>query len=81
MGWTNRDLAQNAFFTCNNAIDCPTLGMQNPTTYPLLNPAPTENIGLTSPIAALPGNNPINWNQVEEMRLKGEQAPHSIHIH
>jgi len=87
MGWTDRDAAQNAFFTCINAADCPTLGNQQPTTYPLLNPSPVENIGLNGPIAALPGNNPIDWNMVEEMRkmeAEGKQISgpqHSIHIH
>jgi hypothetical protein len=70
MGWTDRDIVSNAFYTCNNAIDCPTLGNQQPTTHPLLNPAPVEDIGLKGPIAQLPGNNQINWNHV------GASKPH-----
>jgi len=74
MGWTNRDIAQNAFETCiDNAGNCPTLGLQSSNTQTLLTPAPTENVGMNGPIPLLPGNNTINWNRLD----KG----HSIHIH
>jgi len=65
MGWTNRTTAQNAYYTCtDNAGNCPTLLLQGANSQTLINTAPVENIGLNGPIAALPGNNPINWNNV-----------------
>jgi len=64
MGWTDRDALQNAFNTCIDEENCPTLGVQSANPQTLIYPAPTENVGLNGPISALPGNNTINWNTV-----------------
>ncbi|KAM0254543.1 hypothetical protein ACHAQJ_006648 [Trichoderma viride] len=69
-GWKDQTALENAIATCtgpNGVLDAGcslnvgpngTPGTSEPQT--LQTPAPTENIGLTGPIAALPGNNPIH---------------------
>ncbi|KAL7930775.1 hypothetical protein V8C35DRAFT_133915 [Trichoderma chlorosporum] len=69
-GWTDQDRLENAIATCtgpNGVLDpgCSLNVGPNGTpgtssVKPLQIPAPSENIGLNGPIAALPGNNPIH---------------------
>ncbi len=61
MGWTNLDNLQNAHKNCVNAANCPTLTNQPANKQTLIFAAPTEDIGLNGPIAALPGDNPVVW--------------------
>jgi len=65
MGWTNRTRLQTAHADCITSSDCPTLGNQPTNPQTLIVPPPNENIGLNGPIPLLPGNNPINWNHVD----------------
>lgn len=65
-GWTNSTALQESFSTCIDSSDCPwelfdsPTGMAIiPTAYAPQTPPPYENIGLTGPIAALPGDNPV----------------------
>ncbi|KAL1979374.1 hypothetical protein VTN96DRAFT_6090 [Rasamsonia emersonii] len=65
-GWTDIDALQNAFATCTgpqgeNDPGCSITGghVQGATTQQDAFPAPAEDLGLTAPIPALPGNNPV----------------------
>jgi len=62
MGWTNRTLLQTAHKDCVTAANCPKLGNQPAEPRDLIHPAIyEEDIGLTNPIASLPGNNTVIW--------------------
>jgi len=62
MGWTNRALLQTAHHDCVGPSDCPKLGNQHSAPRDLIYPAHfEEDIGLTGPIPALPGDNPVVW--------------------
>ncbi|KAL1962142.1 hypothetical protein VTN77DRAFT_546 [Rasamsonia byssochlamydoides] len=65
-GWTDLNALQDAFATCTgpegeNAANCSITNghIQGAWTQQLEIPAPVENLGLTVPIPALPGNNPV----------------------
>lgn len=79
MGWTDRQALQTAHQTClgptdaecpiNTAGAAPGQNQQGPQTliYPAIY---EEDIGLTGPIAALPGNNPVNFTSNRFPRIK-----------
>lgn len=76
-GWIDQTALQNAFPTCvgPQGVDSPQCSLDvngNPgsaSSQPLEVPAPVENVGLTSPIPALPGNNPVTGTPVKRSKI------------
>jgi hypothetical protein len=66
MGWENRTALQSSFANCFTNDDCPWFAFgapdgvaPHPTPRSPEHAAPVENIGLSSTIRALPGDNPV----------------------